>query len=660
MTGKLNLALRSLRVRNYRLYFLGQVVSVSGNWMQQIAIAWLVLGLTGSVFQLGVTTALQTVPFLLLGAWGGLLADRLPKRRLLIVTQTLQVIPPVALWILTQSGSVRIWMIYVIVVLRGLVNTVDNPARQSFVAEIVDRDQLVNAVSLNASIVQAGRLVGPAVAALVIATLGLGPCFLLNALTFVFMIAMLLAMNGSELHPEPPAPRAKGQLRAGLAVVARTPDLRLPLALMAVVGLFSFNFTVVLPAVARFTYGGTATTYAVMVNFLALGALGGALVSSVRTSIGARVVSFAAIAFGGALCLTAAAPDLRLALPALVLVGATSVLFSASVQASLQLAAAPEMRGRILALYQIVYMGTTPLGAILVGALAATLGARSGLVLGGDRGDARRARGHLVLDVEPAHPPDAADLCGATLTDRLIELLDGGGNDRLAVVSAESGDSRTYRELRETATALAGALSGIGVGRGSRVALVLPDGPDFLLAPARPRLARRDGRTAQPRLQARRVRVLPRRPPARAPARPGRRPAGGARGGRRASAAWSTSPPARRPGLAVDGGDDRAAGAVRAGASPTTSRCCCTRAARRAGRSRCRCGSATSWPRRGRSPAFYELGAGRCLVLRDAALPRARARRLDVRRARRRRDRRRAAALHAPRPFWPQLRAHTA
>jgi MFS family permease len=375
--------LSSLRVRNYRLYFFGQVVSVSGNWMQQIAIAWLVLRLTGSAFQLGVTTALQTLPYLAFGAWGGLLADRIPKRRLLLTTQALQVVPPVALWLLTQSGSVQLWTVYVIVLLRGVVNTVDNPARQSFVAEMVSRDQLVNAVSLNASIIQAGRLFGPAVAALVIATLGLGPCFLLNALTFVFMIGMLLAMNASELHPVPVAPRGKGQLRAGLALAARTPDLRLPLLLMAVVGLFSFNFTVVLPAVARFTYGGTATTYAVMVNVLALGALGGALVSSLRTTISTRLVSYAALAFGLALCLAAAAPDLGLALPALLLVGCTSVTFSASAQASLQLAVAPEMRGRILALYQIVYMGTTPIGALIVGALAESSGARSGLVVGG-------------------------------------------------------------------------------------------------------------------------------------------------------------------------------------------------------------------------------------------------------------------------------------
>jgi MFS family permease len=266
MTARLRFALRSLSVRNYRLYFLGQIVSVSGNWMQQVAIAWLVLRLTGSAFALGLTTALQTLPYLLLGPWGGLVADRVSKRRLLICTQLAQVIPPVVLWAVAEKGAAQIWMVYALVILRGTINTFDNPARQSFVTEMVGRDNVVNAVSLNASVIQTGRLLGPAIAAVVIATLGLAPCFILNALTFLFMVAMLLLMRPGELSPAPIAPRRKGQLREGLAVAARTPELRVPLAMMAVVGLLAFNFTVVLPAIARFTFDGTATTYALMVT----------------------------------------------------------------------------------------------------------------------------------------------------------------------------------------------------------------------------------------------------------------------------------------------------------------------------------------------------------------------------------------------------------
>jgi len=382
MKKRLARGFSSLAVRNYRLYFLGQLVSVSGNWMQEIAVAWLVLKLTNSVFALGVSTALQTVPYLFTGVWGGLLADRVPKRRLLICTQVAQLVAPISLWALTVHGTDQVWMVYAIIVFRGFANTVDNPARQSFVSEMVGMDRVVNAVSLNASLVQGGRLVGPAVAAGIIATLGLAACFLVNALTFVFMIAMLLLMRPSELRPAPVTPPGKGQLRAGLAHAARTPELRLPLALMAIVGPLSLNFTVVLPAIARFTYHGTATTYALMMNFLAAGALVGALLTATRTVVTRRMVSWAAVAFGVALAVAASVNTLWIALVAMLAVGAASVTFSASVQSALQLAVEPEMRGRIISLYQIVFKGMTPLGALIIGTLAAVSGARSGLVAG--------------------------------------------------------------------------------------------------------------------------------------------------------------------------------------------------------------------------------------------------------------------------------------
>jgi MFS family permease len=382
MKARFGRSFASLAVRNYRLYFGGQVVSTSGNWMQQIAVAWLVLKLTNSPLALGLTTAAQQAPYLAFGLWGGLIADRVSTRRLLICTQWMHMVAPAALYVLYETGAIRMWMVYAIVAMRGTVNTIDNPARQAFVGELVGRDHLVNAVSLNASITQAGRLLGPAVAALVIATLGLGPCFLLNSLSFAVMAVLLLLMRADELQPGAITRRGKGQLRAGLAYAASTPGLRVPLLLMAVVGLLAFNFTVVLPAVARFTFHGTATTYALMMNFLAVGALAGAFVTGMKAVIQPRVAAWAAVAFGAALGLASAASDVHLALVALIAVGATSVMFSASVQASLQMALEPEMRGRVLSLYQILYQGTTPVGAILVGWLASTSGARSGLVLG--------------------------------------------------------------------------------------------------------------------------------------------------------------------------------------------------------------------------------------------------------------------------------------
>ena len=382
MKAMLARSLSSLAVRNYRLFLTGQVVSMSGSWMQQVAIAWLVLKLTNSVFELGVVTALQTAPSLVVGMWGGLIADRYPKRRLLICTQVAHFVPPILLWSISEQGAMRMWIVYVLVVSRGLINTVDNPARASFVTEMVGGDRVVSAVSLNASVVQSGRLIGPAVASLIIATVGLDACFLVNAMTFAFMVVMLLAMRPEQLTPALRAGAGRGQLRASLQAVRRQSDLRVPLLLMGIVGLLAFNFTVVLPAVARFTFHGTATTYALMMNALAAGALGGALYTGTRKVIAARVVALNAVMFGAALGLAAIVGNFVILLVALVAVGAASVMFSASVQASLQLGAASEMRGRILALYQVVYQGTTPVGALIVGALAAGAGARSGFVLG--------------------------------------------------------------------------------------------------------------------------------------------------------------------------------------------------------------------------------------------------------------------------------------
>jgi MFS family permease len=382
MRSWLRIPLSSLAIRNYRLYFIGQVISVSGNWMQQIAIAWLVLTLSNSALELGITTALQSAPYLVVGLWGGVLADRLPKRKLLLCTQFALVLPPLTLWLLWERGTIQMWMIYIILTIRGLINTLDNPARQSFVAEMVGPEQLVNAVSLNSAIIQAGRLIGPALASLIIATAGLGACFLANAATFIAMIGLLIAIRPGELRTVPLARRARGQLREAFTAAARNPSLRIPLSLMAVVGLLSFNFTVVIPAMARFTYHGGPTTYALMTNCLAIGALGGALVSGTRSVVTPMVVSAAAIGFGATLGIASFTGTIGMALVALAAVGATSVAFSASAQALIQLTAAPEMRGRILSLYQIVYMGTTPLGSLLVGALASSYGARSGLVLG--------------------------------------------------------------------------------------------------------------------------------------------------------------------------------------------------------------------------------------------------------------------------------------
>jgi MFS family permease len=382
VTHALRRSLHSLSIPNYRRYFTGQVVSISGNWMQIVAESWLVLRLTDSGVALGVNTALQFTPMLLAGAYGGVLADRWPKRRLLTVTQTLMALPALTLFLLWTAGSVELWMIYVLVFLRGSVLAVDNPARQSFVSEMVGPNRVVNAVSLNSVIVQTGRMAGPALAGVVIAAFGVGPCFALNAASFFVMIGALRLMNPDDLLQPPPRGRARGQLRDGVRAVWATPALRIPLVLMAIVGTLSFNFVVLLPLLARFTFHGGAGTYAALTSAMGVGAVLGALWNGARGAATPALVTGAAFAFGVALAIAAAAPDLPVELVALAAVGAASVVFSASVNASLQLAAAPELRGRVMALYAVVFIGSNPIGAPLTGWLSGVGGARAGLVLG--------------------------------------------------------------------------------------------------------------------------------------------------------------------------------------------------------------------------------------------------------------------------------------
>lgn len=383
MSAALRRSFSSLAVPNYRRYFAGQIVSISGNWMQTVAEMWLVLKLTGSGTAVGLVAALQFLPILLLGAWGGLLADRVSKRTLLTVTQTLMALPALTLFALTEAGAVRTWMVLALVLVRGTVNAFDNPARQSFVMEMVGTDRVVNAVSLNSVLVHCARIAGPAAAGAVIALAGVGPCFAVNALSFVAMIVALRRMDPELLHAGRRAVRERGQLRSALRHVRSTPGLFIPLAMMAVVGMLSFNFQVLLPLFARFTWHGTAATYAALTAAMGIGSVAGALVSGSRGSATPRLLTGAALAFGAASLLAAAAPSLPLQLAALVPLGASSVTFAAGTNSALQLRADPAMRGRVMALYSVVFLGSTPFGGPLVGWLAETAGPRAGLVLGG-------------------------------------------------------------------------------------------------------------------------------------------------------------------------------------------------------------------------------------------------------------------------------------
>jgi MFS family permease len=399
----------SLHVPNYRRYFTGQVVSLSGNWLQIVAELWLILRLTNSGLAVGFSTALQFAPMLLLGAFGGVLADRFDKRHLLMATQTAMVVPALILFALTVTGVVQAWMVLVLVFVRGTVNALDNPARQSFVIEMVGPDRVVNAVSLNSVIVQCARMIGPAFAGVLIATIGVGPCFLVNALSFVAMLVALTRMDPEALTRPERAPRRPHALRDGVAYVSRTPALAVPLAMMALVGTLGFNFQVLLPLLARFTFHGGPGTYAALVVAMGAGSVVGALTSSARARVSSGLLIGASAAFGVFTMLAVAAPSLPLEVAALALTGAASVTFAAGVNSTLQLEVAPDMRGRVMALYSVVFLGSTPIGGPLAGWLSQVAGPRVGLALGGASALAAAAIAAAVLrrraQARAAEPP---------------------------------------------------------------------------------------------------------------------------------------------------------------------------------------------------------------------------------------------------------------
>jgi MFS family permease len=350
--------------------------------MQTVAEMWLVVHLTGSGVAVGITAALQFVPILFFGAMGGVLADRCDKRRLLMLTQTLMAVPALTLFALTVSGATQLWMVYALVFVRGVVLSVDNPLRQSFVMELVGSDRVVNAVSLNSVIIHTGRIVGPALAGAVIALAGLGPCFLLNAASFGAMLIAVRGLDTSALLRPPRAARAPGQVREALREVGSRPALFGPLAMMAVIGTLSFNFQVLLPLFAKFTWHGTASTYALLTTAMGFGSVMGALAAGARNRVTPRLLAGSALLFGAAELAAAAAPTLLLQALVLAPLGAASVTFAAGVNSSLQLAADGPSRGRVMSLYSVVFLGSTPIGAPLVGWLAQEYGPRAGLVLG--------------------------------------------------------------------------------------------------------------------------------------------------------------------------------------------------------------------------------------------------------------------------------------
>ena len=383
MTRAGRLTFAALAVPNYRRYIAGQSVSLVGTWMQMTAQSWLVLTLTHSSTALGLVVAAQTLPVLLLAPYGGVIADRVDKRRLMVILQTAMGVQALVLGVLTISGAARVWEIAVLAALLGLNNAFENPARQSFILEMVGPEHLRNAVSLNSVLVNVARAVGPAVAGILIATVGDGVCFLVNAASFVAVVTSLLTLDRGALTPSTPALRQPGQLRQGLRYVARTPDLAIPLLMMALAGTLAYEFQVSLPFMAKEGLHVGAAGFGFMTAAMGLGAVVGGLFIAGRGRIGLRFLTVAASAFGVTMLFAAVAPTLAIELVALALVGASSVAFLSTGNATLQLGADPAMRGRVMSLWFVAFQGSTPIGGPIVGALMAVAGARAGLGLGG-------------------------------------------------------------------------------------------------------------------------------------------------------------------------------------------------------------------------------------------------------------------------------------
>ncbi|MBN0045009.1 MFS transporter [Streptomyces actuosus] len=373
----------SLRIRNYRLFFAGQVVSNTGTWMQRIAQDWLVLSLTGSATAVGVTTALQFLPMLLFGLYGGVLVDRLPKRRTLLFTQSAMAVTGLALAALTLTGHVQVWHVYLAAFLAGLATVVDNPARQSFVSEMVGPAQLQNAVSLNSANFQSARLVGPAVAGLMITDVGTGWAFLFNGLSFLAPITGLLLMRARELHVVDRAPRGKGQLREGLRYVAGRPELIWTITLVGFIGTFGFNFPVYLSAFADDVFHAGAGSYSLFNTLMAVGSLAGALLAARRGTARMRILIAAAMTFGALEAVAALAPSLWLFALLMAPIGMFGMTVNVTANTSVQMATDPAMRGRVMALYMMVFMGGSPVGAPIAGWITDTYGVRAGLAVGG-------------------------------------------------------------------------------------------------------------------------------------------------------------------------------------------------------------------------------------------------------------------------------------
>ena len=373
----------SLRVRNFRLFFSGQLISQIGNWLTLIAQALLVLKLTDSGFALGLLAACQFGPVLFLGAWSGLIADRSDKRKLLIIVQSFAMLQSFALAFIAFMNHPAVVAIYIVAVLGGIATAFDNPARRAYVVEMVPEANVQNAVSLNSALMTGSRVVGPALAGLLISTVGYGWTFATDGISYLAVIVGLLMMRTRENRPHLVTPRGKGQVREGLRYVRTMPELFVPMVMMAIVGTFAFNFQTVMPLLVKRTLHGTDRTFTLIYSVISIGSLVGALMSARRSSVNVRYIIWSTYAFGVSMLLLAVTPNVPFTYPIGILVGVSSITFMTTSTAIVQLRSDPSMRGRVLALQAIVFLGSTPIGGPILGYVCQQFGARSGVAIGG-------------------------------------------------------------------------------------------------------------------------------------------------------------------------------------------------------------------------------------------------------------------------------------
>lgn len=378
-----NQTFSSFNIPNFKLYFTGQVISTSGTWMQNVAQGLLVLKLTGSGTALGFLVALQFLPLLLFGTYGGVLADRFSKRKIFLITQSIMCVIALLHAAFVFFNFTQVWMIYILALAMGLITAIENPTKHTFIFEMVGKDQIKNAVALNSVMVNLARVIGPAITGILVPVAGLSICFLINAFSYIAVLIVLMKINVRELHTAEKLTKIKGQLVKGLRYVNNNPSLKHILLMMLIIGTFTYEFPVILPLFAEFTFQNPSTGYAILMTAMGVGAVIGGLFSASRKKTSMRTLILIAFLFGITMLILSLAPSIWIAAVIMIIVGFFSINFNTLTNAMLQLRSAPEMRGRVMSLWSIAFLGTTPIGGPIIGWIGEHYGSRWGIAAGG-------------------------------------------------------------------------------------------------------------------------------------------------------------------------------------------------------------------------------------------------------------------------------------